>query len=310
MVCVQVLNDCVIGCALGGNGGLVWMLLSHCQMSIWRSEHICSVLRICVVYVRSIRRVVKQEWACMSLQISPAHYSSLPWSPKFFQMREVASWYNLTTLYVLPCYMQQLHIQHFQTFWGTQVARQTKIEGSQHTHTYTLHIQPRPTYTYTHKFWIRPHIYNRGWAAWSGWPRPDHLQSRCFAAVVRFDLINKGLDRVGLRNPGIEMCWRPTSHCEIICLWFWDDVALWSRYTLVQTRSTVLVKPHHTFVKPHWPLTIFLICFWTCQVIGHQIKMCVLDGSDIRGPYQQNGAKLKGFVETFDLRSMENWLKD
>ena len=164
MVCVQVLNDCVIGSALGGNGGLVWMLLSHCQMSIWRSEHICSVLRICVVYVRSIRRVVKQEWACMSLQISPAHYSSLPWSPKFFQMREVPSWDYLTTLYVLPCYMQQLHIQHLQTFRGTQVARQTKIEGSQHTHTYTLHIQPRHRYIYTHKFWIRPHRYNRGWA--------------------------------------------------------------------------------------------------------------------------------------------------
>ena len=147
MVCVQVLNDCVIGCALGGNGGLVWMLLSHCQMSIWRSEHICSVLRICVVYVRSIRRVVKQEWACMSLQISPAHYSSLPWSPKFFQMREVPSWYNLTTLYVLPCYMQQLLHTAVANILGHS-SGQTNKNRRQPTHTH-IHT-PHTTKTHVH----------------------------------------------------------------------------------------------------------------------------------------------------------------
>ena len=143
--------------------------------------------------------------------------------------RDTPSWDDLTTLYVLPCYMQQLLHTAVANILGHSSGQTNKIEGSRHTstHKHTQHTTKTYVHTHTHKFWIWPHRYNRGWAAWSGWPRPDHLQSRCFAAVVRFDLINKGLDRgVGLRNPGIEMCWRPASHCEIICLWFWDDVSL------------------------------------------------------------------------------------
>ena len=132
--------------------------------------------------------------------------------------------------------------------------------GSIHTHTHT-HTDTR-THTEIHtdtRMHTHAHTHTRTHAR-TQTDRQAHTQDT-HTNAKGFQLISDHFKRVGSEH--------------------------WPPYPCKALRLLALMKP----------LTIFLICLWTGQVIGHQIKMCVLDSSDIRRLYQQNGAKLKGFVK-------------